>query len=256
MTSFEALLPIVIETAGSTWQTVEKLKLHQRLIDFFKKKPYLLVLGSTGTGKTNFLRSLSLSAGLVEAIPAFNRTASSTKEVVRINGSPFQVFDTPGQVYHQQDRLQVIREAMAKPPVRIINVVSFGYHEYLDNAGDAVQGGAPSTEFLEKHRQREIESVLEWVSIVGHRDTTKWVITVVTKADLWWPDHDSVIEYYSTGAYAEAIKKSDPSIRHAVLPYCSVIHRYYGQARLSGDFDDGSRMETNLHFLDQLVKMG
>lgn len=65
-----------------------------------------------------------------------------------------------------------------------------------------------------------------------------------------------MIKYYQEGAYAEAINGADPHLRHAVLPYCSVVHKFFGRSRLSGDFDDEARTATTAHFLNQLVALG
>ncbi|MDT0212565.1 GTPase domain-containing protein [Rothia sp. ARF10] len=248
-------IPLAIETAGAVWKTTEALRLHERLADFFKHKPYLLVLGSTGVGKTNFLRSLDASAGLVEAIASSARTEASSTQVVRVEKQPFRVVDTPGQTAHQADRLRIVREALAEPPVRVLNVVSYGFHEYLQNAHEAVADEAPIPQFLARHRETEIAAVREWVPLIGDRESTKWVLTVVTKADLWWPQHDEVLRHYSEGEYARELKAADPSIVHAVVPYCSVIHQFYGRALLPGNFDDEKRLTTNLHFLDQLLRL-
>lgn len=57
-------------------------------------------------------------------------------------------------------------------------------------------------------------------------ETAKWVLTVATKADLWWPERDRVEHYYSEGSYAEALG-AFKSV-HTVQPYCSVIEPFYG----------------------------
>ncbi len=244
------------KTAADVWQLSEKLELRKRLKDFFKKKPHIVVLGSTGTGKTNLLRSLANSAGLVLPIHSSTRTEASRTQSVRINDSPFVVVDTPGQVFHQPDRLATVREAMARGKVRIINVVSDGYHEYLDHANEAVRNKQPVKEFLQRHRQQEIESMKEWVPIVGDRNTASWVMTVITKADLWWPEQGRVVAEYTTGEYGRVMREVDAGLPHAVAPFCSVIHRFYGTARLPGVFDDSDRAVINTHFLEQLVELG
>lgn len=238
------------------WIVSKRLNLYSRAIDFLKKKPTVLVLGSTGVGKTNLLRSLSSPPGLVDPISRFTRTETPAGETVRIDGHPFRVIDTPGQMNHESARLKVIREAMANPPVRVINVVCYGYHEYQGQADQAVKRGVPSEKFLREHRRREIEAAQNWIPLLGDTGVTEWVATVVTKADLWWPEHDSVREHYANGEYADAIMSVDPRIRHAVLSYCSVFHKFFDEVRLPGEFDDARRIETNVHFLNQLVNLG
>ena len=45
----------------------------------------------------------------------------------------------------------------------------------------------------------------EWVGLLGDRETAGWLITVVTKSDLWWEQRATVREYYESGAYHEAL---------------------------------------------------
>lgn len=244
------------KAVADVWQLSEQLELRKRLVDFFRKKPHIVVLGSTGTGKTNLLRCLANSAGLVGAIHPSARTEASRPQHVRINNTPFIVVDTPGQAFHQPDRLKTVREAMARDKVRIINVVSDGYHEYLDRADEAVRNKQPVEEFLEHHRQQEIDSVKEWLPIIGDRNTTEWVVTVITKADLWWSEQGRVVAHYTAGEYGQLLRQIDAGLPHAVAPFCSVIHRFYGTARQPGVFDDSDRAAINTHFIEQLVELG
>jgi energy-coupling factor transporter ATP-binding protein EcfA2 len=248
---------IAIEAAAKLYRLAEDEGLLTRIANFFKHKETIIVLGSTGSGKTNLLDSLGVAAALVEPIPAITRTVAAERRGVVIDERPFTVIDTPGQLGHDPSRQSVYREAMAKPPVRVINVVSYGYHEYATGTSEAIDScGAARDEWLRRHRDNEIEAMLEWLPLLGDRSTTKWVLTAVTKADLWWNDHDDVVNYYERGPYAEQIHGADLRLKHSVLPYSSVFHRFYGAAPLAGSFDDEDRLRTTHHFLKQLVALG
>ena len=66
------------EAAAIMWRIADDQGFWEKLADFFKKKETILVLGSTGCGKTNLLTSLAAAAGLVEAIPRMSRTTSAS----------------------------------------------------------------------------------------------------------------------------------------------------------------------------------
>jgi len=144
---------------------------------------------------------------------------------------------------------------MANPPVRVMNVVSYGYHEYAAAAGEALTSTGVSESFLQRHRDNELTALNEWLPLLGDRTVTRWIFTVVTKADLWWDKYDEVLEYYQIGPYAEKLRGVDSRLRVATLPYCSVVHRFFGTAKHAGSFDDEDRMRTNKHFLHQLVDL-
>jgi hypothetical protein len=191
-------------------------------------------------------------------VPRQTRTEASERHRVRIENRPFRVIDTPGQAFHGSDRLRSIREVASRPPIRVINVVSFGFHEYGTSASKAVDTHLrrPRVEFLEQHRKEELRALLEWLPLLGDRDTTKWILTVVAKADLWWNDSDTVLDHYRTGAYNDAISAADSKIKRAVMPYCAVAHKFFDIVPLANRFDDTDRITMNIHFLQQLIALG
>jgi hypothetical protein len=252
-----AEIALAIEVGAALWRASEDLKLTEKIRDSLRGKETLLILGSTGAGKTNLIVSLNSAAGLVPAIWREDRTEATMKQNVRISQQPFRVIDTPGQDLHQSDRLREVREAAARPQIRIINVVSYGYHEYATQTSNAVtEDGHPRPEFLKRHRDEEIAALREWITSLGDRSITKWVLTAVTKADLWWDDRVTVLDHYASGEYADTIKSIDSGLQHSVLPYCSVTHRFYDKVNINGSFDDAQRIRANIHFLEQLAAMG
>lgn len=248
----------VISTAASAWRAAEALKLQERLADFFRARETIVVLGLSGTGKTNLLSFLASGAVISPPIDSDDRSENVERHKVRINKRPFFVFDTPGQTAYSADRRELLRERVSSDTsgVRIINVVSYGYHEYGAGRAEAfTRSGRVSEVFLKKHRQSEIDAVNEWVQLVGDRSSVKWILTVVTKADLWWSDKDLVLEHYSSGPYHDLIKHYDQRIKHVVKPVCSVVHRFFDEAPVSGSFDDSIRSRLADAFITTVGSM-
>jgi len=218
-----------------------------RLLNAFRKKHTILVLGSTGAGKTNFLQSLTELTP--KAIDQMNRTEFAQKHSVKIKKQPFVFVDVPGQALHSTRRIRAIRETMSGKLSGIINVVSYGYHEYRIGKAKAVNAnGSASKAFLEKHRQIEIDALVEWTSLLGSRDTTGWLLNVITKADLWWDRKDEVFQHYASGPYFEALGEAK-SLEPIFLEYCSVFHKFYGDGALSGSFDESDRVRARGNLL-------
>jgi energy-coupling factor transporter ATP-binding protein EcfA2 len=222
-----------------------------RLTTALRKKHKVLILGSTGVGKTNFLESLT---DLVpKAIEQMNRTEFAEKHSIKIAKQPFIFVDTPGQIEHQSRRIAAIRDAMRGDIAGVINVVSYGYHEWRIGQKSVFDASsAVREEFLKQHREKELESLREWTTLLGGRETVGWLITVVTKADLWWHRQDEVFDYYRSGAYYAALGEAQ-SLRPVVLEYCSVFHKFYGTGLLSGTFDEADRVRARAHLLRQLL---
>lgn len=224
---------------------LEKLKL------LFRKKHRILVLGSSGVGKTNLLESLTTLTP--EIIDAVNRTEFAQKAQVNIGTQPFVFIDTPGQEHHQSRRIQAIREAMKEGLSGIINVVSYGYHEYDGGEKEAInQNGKISKNYLKRNRKLECELLKEWIPLVGNPDTGGWLITIITKADLWWDEREQVIEHYVEGDYFAALGEAK-TMNPIVVHYSSVFHRFYDKGNLSGMFDETDRKKARINLFSTLL---
>lgn len=92
----------------------------------------------------------------------------------------------------------------------------------------------------------------EWTELLGDRQTTHWLITVVTKADLWWDRHREVIDYYTSGPYHMALGSAQ-SLNPKVLHHSSVFHKFYGRVPMSGMFDQNDREIARKHFAEVLL---
>ena len=221
-----------------------------QLISALRKKHRVLVLGSTGVGKTNLLDSLQKA--MPTAIDTLARTKHPQERRTRILKQPFIFVDTPGAIAQQSLRMKAIRQEMGHGISGVINVVSYGYHEYaVGTKGVFDKNEAVSRSFLERHRHLEIDLLREWTPLLGGGETAKWMMTIVTKADLWWDGHDEVMAHYEKGAYREAL--GDASQLHpVVLPYCSVFHKFFNRGPLSGRLDDADRDQLRSHLFGEL----
>ena len=248
-------LAIVETGAGVAFKVLEtahKQGWLDKIIDAFKRKHRVLVLGSTGVGKTNFLQSLtSLTA---PAIDYMKRTEFSREHGIKIGKSPFIFIDTPGELGKQPRRKKAIREALSGEISGVINVVSYGYHEYRSSHLDKLnRDGSPSSQYLSEHRKVEVAALSEWVELLGDQQTIDWAMTIVSKADLWWDRKDEVLQFYTSGGYSRSlgsISKMAPS----VIEYCSVFHKFYGRGPLSGVFDERDRENARERLLHALLE--
>jgi energy-coupling factor transporter ATP-binding protein EcfA2 len=245
-----------IKLANLLLEQAEKQGLIDRLTIAFKKKPRVLLLGATGTGKSNFLESLSVERP--EPIARANRTVFPEAHLLTVEGTrPYRFVDTPGDTSPamKDARIDAIRESLgARGGISgIINVVSYGYHEYQVTKDKVfLANGVVDPAFLTKHREIEIQQLDEWTSLLGSPITTSWLITVVTKADLWWDQRSVVNQHYSTGAYYAALREAQ-SLRPKVVMHSSVFSKFYGEAPLSGFFDEKDRQELKLQLVKALL---
>ena len=243
-----------VEIPVGAYKIGKELGLWERFLNAFKKKRKILVLGASGAGKSQFVASLTPK--LPFSLPSQPRTVDVHKKRAKIDKTPFILVDTPGQLHDEAKRKKAISDSIRDGVEGIINVVCYGYHE--DEEARSAFAKPKSTNsiankpYLRCRRKVELEQLAEWVPIID-RQTSKWILTIVTKADLWWPDTENeVSETYQTGEYAE--KFGDFSIIHHVLPYCSVIEPFYG-TKTSGVFGDHHRTVLRENLFKTILRL-
>lgn len=222
-----------------------------KLLSLAAKRHKILILGASGVGKSNLTSSLTTLAP--EVIHHSRRTAGTPRTSIKYESVPFDIIDTPGQVPQRAVRTRAVTEHCSTAAV-VMNVVCYGYHEYARGKGAAFdEHGKVKPEYTETNREREREFVGEWSELVGVQSKCQ-LVTVVTKADLWWELHDEVLDYYETGEYFDALGPCQ-SFAPTVIPYCSVFHKLYGVGELSGSFDEEDRLRTRANLLKSLCEL-
>lgn len=256
------MLAVVIESippAIKAGTAAYKLAKRQGWIDQFlqrlKHTENVLLVGTTGVGKSQFIDSLSTD--LPVFISEFTRTADVTTQVLKYDGDFFRFIDTPGEVRLRARRVAAYNRMLsAKEPGGIINVVCNGYHEYAAgrSLNPLTMDGQASEEYLQQHRETEIASLADWVPVLLHPPVVSWMVTVVTKADLWWAQREEVVAHYTSGAYREALGPVD-WLAPTVVTYSSLRHKFYGTAPTDGYFDDADLSLSRQRLLTHLVQL-
>jgi hypothetical protein len=181
-----------------------------------------------------------------------------------ISSKFFNFIDTPGHggpPGHGEDadgalkvREQAIKKGFSQNLKGVINVVSYGYHEGEPPApaGAFDKDGVVSDVFLGNNRQREIDALAEWTTMFAHPKAPSRLMTVVTKADLWWHEKDVVLKHYRSGKYFKSLGPAQ-NCDHVVVSCSSVFHKFYGKGATDGSFDQEDRGKLRNELLRQLL---
>ncbi|MGV0047287.1 GTPase domain-containing protein [Mycobacterium colombiense] len=220
--------------------------------DKLRPKYHVVVVGTSGAGKTNFLDSLMEPSA--RAIPRENRTKFSVSRTLILpkQSKPFVFYDTPGDRALLQERLRTFQKLWhSRRPYGVINVVAYGYNELIAvPASQAISQGLPDPQYLNRQRELEIDALSEWAPQVA-ASQFDYVITLVTKADLWFSDRIKVKNYYEHGEYADALMRLGIN-RRVVIEYASTIHKFFGTS-VPGGFDLDDLLDLRKQFEVEMV---
>jgi hypothetical protein len=240
-----------------TIDVVTKYKLLEKLAAlFFRDNAVVLLCGTSGVGKSQFV--LSLQDGVASPIPTTDRTRGWRRAKLTKEGRKFELLDTPGQVGEAAIRRQAHLEALKAKRFGIINVVANGYHEGTAPESHAIKlasnGYEVNPDFLAKNRQLEIDSLAEWSVELAE---AKWLVTLVNKADLWWHPEtlERVLEHYKSSSSPYGAALNHWQRKHVVLPYASTSKPYYDRVPMSGHFGDAQRLGCQVGAFRSLTEL-
>lgn len=247
-----------IKVAAGVLEILHERGALDKIWDFLtQKKPTdVIIMGASGTGKTAILKQLS---GQEPFIYRHDRSPDVEIQKGSIQNSNFILKTTPGQrtAVHSNNRKAAIREAAGSNNLGIINVVSYGYHEGpVQNLERVFENGKVRNQYLEEMRQHELDLLPEWSqSLCGPGGTAKWLITIITKADIWWgTEHqDLVSDHYHDGAYMEALGHA-ANLPHSVLNYSPLNQKFYGILASSGEYEDAQRRSDHNRIVATMIE--
>jgi len=247
----------LIEGADKVVTILEKLGALDKVRTFFSRQKVhdILLVGASGTGKSSFRDHIF---GETTEISRFERTTVVMPRLGTLRKTLLNLIDTPGQNYAraQRERRKAILRAQQSTKLGIINVVSYGYHEGVTDVANAVdEHGNAKPNFLQDKRQDELKQLPEWTEILcGEGGAAKWIITLVTKSDLWWTPQaeQTVMQYYASGEYFRRLASAQ-RVNHVVLPYCSIHKLFYGAAPMSGFYTDDLRNDHHVALVAHIL---
>ena len=187
------------------------------------------VFGAGGVGKSTVAKllvghdPLSIAAAYQE---------SPDIEVRKLKGNvPGQILTAPGQKARiPANWPQLFRKLATKESFGLINVVAYGYHSFLLQSykeHDVYQAGMNAAAFAAAYTKARrdvdlevLDNLLNGMSVVAH---PIWMVTLITKQDLWWNDRKAVRSHYVDGDYGKRIQKlasaiGERNFQHEFVP--------------------------------------
>lgn len=212
----------LVELSRKIWQFITEGKLN------------LLVFGPSGVGKSTFGRVL---AGEFNVDAHSRYVDSIDKETYKLPGGVLcDILIPPGQrerrEYHWPDLYEMIRDGAS---TGVVNVGAYGYHSMMEDAFEQVdvyQEGMSRADFLEVYLETRRENELDILKQLKPRlidaPGKLWMLTVVSKQDLWWADRQEVQDWYVDGPYGTVVREIEEErgpkyFQHEVASACFII---------------------------------
>ncbi len=143
----------------------------------------------------------------------------------------------PGQHIRREATWGSIQQQLATGKYRgVILVSAGGYHTigalsykrhtlYQGNKGQFL------TAYTEACRRDEVNVLRQMIPYLRTAPGKVWLLSVVTKQDVWWPDCQSVEQFYSAGEYAAGVNELTTArgiekFRHELVPASLVISNF------------------------------
>jgi hypothetical protein len=143
----------------------------------------------------------------------------------------------PGQIHRRDATWNGVQSAIGAGEYRGIIITSaFGYHRFGEIGvrdhrlfrGDEKQFLA---DFLGVSRNDEVEVLRRLEPHICASRSKCWLLTLVTKQDLWWPQRREVDDHYRLGEYGSIVNRiiqqaGAQRLRHELVPLSLVISNF------------------------------
>jgi hypothetical protein len=176
----------------------------------------------------------------------------------------------PGQERRREDYWPELYRSLAQGKSQgIVNVVSWGYHaiqhygyqEMTEYYKPGMTQQQFMVEYLGKRRDHELKLLKELVPRIEDAKRKIWMVTLVTKQDLWWKDRVQMEQHYQQGEYDKYIqviaqKRGERQFRHEYLSASLVMSNFVsGRGELLSPTTEGYDQNIQLANLANLVEM-
>jgi glycine/D-amino acid oxidase-like deaminating enzyme len=232
---------------------------------FPRKKAGILIIGPGGVGKSTTARFLSGEFTSPTEVPG-KYDESLGLEVYPLDDDPrVELVVPPGQKHRRDATWNELERTISDGGYRgIILTCSFGYHSmgqysYKDHGLYKGRLDEFMVAFLNDCRKEELAVLNRLSPHFCANDRKFWVLTLVTKQDLWWDNRSTVESHYREGKYADAMEQIAKRIgaanfRHEAVFASLVISNFVtGNGELLAEtvagYDQNLQAESLLRFI-------
>ncbi len=200
----------------------------------------ILIIGPGGVGKSTFAQLLSGQYDSLLEIPGAYQESLGLERYLLDDDRTVELIVPPGQRHRRDATWAELEETIGAGGYRgIILTSSYGYHslgEISYKHHRLYQGDDSSflSAFLQVCRADEINVLRRLTPFLRANNRKTWLLTLVTKQDLWWAERAGVESHYRTGEYGKLINEIIP-----VAARKNMRHEYAFSSLVISNFTTG-----------------
>ncbi|WP_309714439.1 hypothetical protein [Armatimonas sp.] len=168
-------------------------------------KTVIAVFGPGGVGKTTFGVYLSPDFDPARIAKQYEESPGIEEQWLKLDSAQ-KIWIAPGQETSRIEKTWPLlnqKLTRAKRKAIIVFVVSYGYHTPRPDRTITDWNA-----YIIEKRTEELRFLERVVSYFEQTPTSDLrFLTLVTKEDIWWPEHDTVIAHYEQGEYKKLIDR-------------------------------------------------
>lgn len=197
----------------------------------------ILIVGCGGAGKTTLLQLMCSGPDFLFNVPTDYVESISVETIDWPHGPGTELVALPGQRHRfDRDFAEYAPRIEAGEFRGVICVSSFGYHAVGQVRKDELRDYRPKmsrsallTEFTTVQREAELRLLRALAGSMSRVRKPVWMLSLVTKEDLWFKSTKSVREHYEEGEHRQIINeiakhRAPEEFRHE-LAYVSLLIR-------------------------------
>lgn len=245
---------------------------------FFARKQKILIIGAGGVGKSTMAEFLAANLSVLKLRTEYNE--SHNTDVYKVSGHLKAVMHVvAGQAHRREATWGELLENVRSGEVDgVVLLNAFGFHS-IGNLGKQGQGALLNRlkaenredhfleEYLKLKREEEIEVLRYIAPYLKARDTKHklWMLSLVTKEDLWFHIYDHVREHYASGTYSEIVDDirsslGNMSFRHEIVTMSMLIKdfvtgRNETLAKTNSEYDQEKQVQSARNFFDAISSL-
>ena len=180
--------------------------------------PTILIIGPGGVGKSTFAQMLSGQHDSLLEIPGPYQESLGLERYVLDDDQTVELIVPPGQRHRRDATWTDLEKTISAGGYRgIIVTGSYGYHSlgeisYKHHRLYQNDDAAFLSAFLRECRTDEINVLRRLAPHMRSNSRRSWILTLVTKQDLWWSEHAAVESHYRSAEYGELVNEVIQSV--------------------------------------------